>query len=124
MAGGSLVDCLGPGIPGPSFPVGPIPGECPIRSEEINKAIYSDMDKAMSISTAIEKVLDKAGIQFSEDETFAVTFHAAKRPEYVSEVVSAEAQPGVTGSAPRTTFMMAPDIMKQVMRAVERDRIK
>ena len=123
MAGGSLVDCLGPGVPGPSFPLIPIPGECRIRTEAINKEIFSDMDKAMAISTALENVLKKAGIRFSEDETFVVTFHAAKRPEYVSEILSAEAQPGLTGSGPRTTFMMAPKIMKQVMQTVERDKI-
>ena len=69
MAGGSLVGCLGPGVPGPSFPHKPIPGECLIRTEEINKEIFSDIDKAMAISTALGEMLMKAGIEFSNDKT-------------------------------------------------------
>jgi hypothetical protein len=115
-AGGSMWECLGfitakpPGIK-------PIPGLSVERTRELQTALFDDTDKVMELSNSLKDAFKRAGIRFEKDETFVCTVAVAKRPSYVSDVVDA-------GAEPRITSVMEPGIMKQIMGAIERDRIK
>lgn len=121
-AGGSMWECLGFFAARPPE-IKPIPGLAIERTRELEKAVFEDMDKAMELSNSLKDAFKRAGIRFEKDETFVCTIAVAKRPRYVSDVLGAGA--GVTGGLePRIAFIMEPGSMKQVMTAIERDRIK
>jgi hypothetical protein len=102
----------------------PRPQPCGLRSLKVRKEIFDDPDKTMIISRGLEDSLQQTKVQLEADETFACLICVMKKPKYISEVIS----PAATGAGgreqSRLTYIMEPEIMVQVMEALERDTIK
>ena len=88
-------------------------------SARLWRRIFAKPETAMIFATKIEEAFKEAGIKLDKGETFGCILTAGKRPEYVSQLL-----PEAPAAGSRLFQVLAPDVMKAVMHAVHKDRIK
>ena len=82
------------------------------------RQIFAKRETAGIFAKKIQEAFKEAGIKLDKGETFGCIVTAGKRPEYVSQLL-----PEAPAAGSRLFQVYAPDVMKAVMDAVEKDRI-
>ena len=117
-SGGTLWECLG------LITSKPFPEICPERTNQVRQIIFEDKEKALAISDSLKNAFTKVGVAFEDNETFVCTIAVAKKPRYVSSVISSDVQISQNRSDTQISCIMRPSVMKPVMKVIERDMIK
>jgi hypothetical protein len=89
------------------------------RTAEVRKQIFSKTNIAMVFSNKLEEAFKEAKIELKNDEAFECLICIREKPECISELVSPLNNKGPSS----IDSIFAPNIMKDVMNARERDKI-
>jgi hypothetical protein len=90
------------------------------RTLEVRNQIFSDARIAMHFSNALTEAFKKSDIELKENEMFEFVINIREKPEYISELLSSQRTRGI----PPINFITHSEIMGQLMRELERDRLK
>jgi hypothetical protein len=90
------------------------------RSREVRNQIFSDTKTAMLFSNALTDAFHKSHIDLKENEMFECTISLRERPAQISELLSLSRAKGV----PPMNFITDSATMAQVMKEMQKDRIK
>ena len=90
------------------------------RTQELWSKIFDDPKKAMVFSKHMAMAFKEAEIKLKDDETFSCLVFAGKKPKYLSSIVP----PASGNSGVRLFQVFEPKIMKAVMSAVEKDKLR
>jgi hypothetical protein len=90
------------------------------RSREVRNQIFSDSKTAMVFSKALTEAFHASNITLKENEMFECTISIRERPSNVTELLSLVKAKGV----PPMNFITDSTIMGQLMKEIQKDRIK
>jgi hypothetical protein len=90
------------------------------RTLEVRNQIFRDSKTAMLFSDVLTEAFKKSGIELKENEMFEFVVNIREKPEYISELMSSQRSRDI----PPMNFITENKIMAQLMREIERDRLK
>jgi len=100
--------------------VKPLPRPWMKRTLEVRNQIFSDANTAMLFSNALTDAFKKSGIELKDNEMFEFVINIREKPAYISELMSSSRSRDITP----INFITDSKIMGQLMREIERDRLK
>jgi len=90
------------------------------RSLEVRNQIFSDARTTMIFSNALTEAFKNSGIELKENEMFEFVINIREKPAYISELLSSSRTRGI----PPMNFITDNKIMGQLLKELERDRLK
>jgi hypothetical protein len=98
--------------------------EIPDRSLAVRRELFDDPDKVKTVSSLLVKAFAQVGLQLQADETWACLLFVIRRPTYISQLLPAGSEAAYEAALPRMNLILEPDILSQVIEAMERDKLK
>ena len=90
------------------------------RTLEVRNQIFGNANTAMVFSNALTEAFQKSGIELKDNEMFEFVVNIREKPAYISELMSSIR----SRDAPPIDFITDNKTMSQLMRELERDRLK
>ena len=101
----------------------PLPGPEDPRTRTLRAQLSAKPERMLWLSKAVAQALERAEIKLGDKETFACLLFVIDKPEYASELITQPAI-GAERKSPQVQLVVEPGTMRQVMEALQRDRLE